>query len=386
MRLIDADDRRLRADLWTYTRDTGIDEAPFENAIKAIDNAPTIEPSEDVNKVQTSAEPSGDLISRADAIDRLNELHREVEEVYADDYDRGTMHGLVWATDILKGLPSADTMSIEEHQQIVTELKQSYQSGDLISRQWLLDLYEIDTTDFKETANVPLEVVIQNIKDAPSVSAKQTIIGIDIPYGSDKGLATVFKGKDDKLILEKVKEICLDDFTDRPSVSIQPKTIANDCDLISRADVIETVQAYLDILINSRRHGDDVTLINVLTDIQSKLSALPSADRPQGEDWDKYSEKLWKLAYERGKNDRPIAQGFRGGKIPPKVNEIKIEVTDRPKGEWIGEGDGYADGEIVYDTWYCSKCDHCEEGEELALPNYCPNCGADMRGDETNGR
>ena len=43
MRLIDADDRRLRAELWTYTRDTCIDEAPFENAIKAIDEAPTID-------------------------------------------------------------------------------------------------------------------------------------------------------------------------------------------------------------------------------------------------------------------------------------------------------------------------------------------------------
>lgn len=51
----------------------------------------------------------------------------------------------------------------------------------------------------------------------------------------------------------------------------------------------------------------------------------------------------------------------------------------RPKGMWIGEGDGYADGGIVYDTWYCSECDHCEEGEELALPNYCPNCGAKMK-------
>lgn len=35
----------------------------------------------------------------------------------------------------------------------------------------------------------------------------KTIIGIDIPYGSDKGIAAIFKGKDDKLILEEVKEI-----------------------------------------------------------------------------------------------------------------------------------------------------------------------------------
>lgn len=35
----------------------------------------------------------------------------------------------------------------------------------------------------------------------------QTIIGIDIPYGNDKGIATIFKRKDDKVVLEEVKEI-----------------------------------------------------------------------------------------------------------------------------------------------------------------------------------
>ena len=62
-----------------------------------------------------------------------------------------------------------------------------------------------------------------------------------------------------------------------------------------------------------------------------------------------------------------------------ECDEVELE---RKKGEWIAEGDGYSDGGIVYDTWYCSKCDHCEEGEFLALPNYCPNCGADMRGEK----
>lgn len=27
----------------------------------------------------------------------------------------------------------------------------------------------------------------------------------------------------------------------------------------------------------------------------------------------------------------------------------------RPQGHWIGEADGYADGELVYDVWYCSE-------------------------------
>lgn len=40
-----------------------------------------------------------------------------------------------------------------------------------------------------------------------ALSEPKTIIGIDIPHGSDKGIATLFKGKDDKLILEEIKEI-----------------------------------------------------------------------------------------------------------------------------------------------------------------------------------
>ena len=34
----------------------------------------------------------------------------------------------------------------------------------------------------------------------------KTIIGIDIPYGSAKGIATIFKGNE-KMVLEEVKEI-----------------------------------------------------------------------------------------------------------------------------------------------------------------------------------
>ena len=56
----------------------------------------------------------------------------------------------------------------------------------------------------------------------------------------------------------------------------------------------------------------------------------------------------------------------------------------RPKGNWDGEADGYADGELVYDVWYCSECNHCiDDGTDDPdmLPNFCPNCGADMRGE-----
>lgn len=54
---------------------------------------------------------------------------------------------------------------------------------------------------------------------------------------------------------------------------------------------------------------------------------------------------------------------------------------ETPSGYWIGEGDGYADGELVYDVWYCSECNYCiDDGTDdpEMLPNYCPNCGMKM--------
>lgn len=43
MRLIDAEAADLQCELFTYIRYTGIDEAPYEDATKAIDEAPTVD-------------------------------------------------------------------------------------------------------------------------------------------------------------------------------------------------------------------------------------------------------------------------------------------------------------------------------------------------------
>ena len=54
-------------------------------------------------------------------------------------------------------------------------------------------------------------------------------------------------------------------------------------------------------------------------------------------------------------------------------------MRDEVHGHWIGEADGYADGELVYDVWYCSECNFCiDDGTDdpELLPNYCENCGA----------
>lgn len=59
-----------------------------------------------------------------------------------------------------------------------------------------------------------------------------------------------------------------------------------------------------------------------------------------------------------------------------------IEPSDaRPVvyGRYIGEYDGYADGNPVYDMWYCSECGYCfDDWEEEPPYNYCPNCGAKL--------
>ena len=35
------------------------------------------------------------------------------------------------------------------------------------------------------------------------------------------------------------------------------------------------------------------------------------------------------------------------------------DVAEVAYGQWEGEGDGYADGEIVLDVWHCSQCGYC---------------------------
>lgn len=55
-----------------------------------------------------------------------------------------------------------------------------------------------------------------------------------------------------------------------------------------------------------------------------------------------------------------------------------VEAAEPKTAVWVGEGDGYSDGIIVLDTWYCSNCDYCYDDDEPPGWNYCPNCGKKM--------
>lgn len=70
------------------------------------------------------------------------------------------------------------------------------------------------------------------------------------------------------------------------------------------------------------------------------------------------------------------ASAFNSDNSPlTKALDVAIQALEKqiPKKPSY-EGDGYADGHLVYDTWIC-PC--CEKNYEVGYDNYdyCPNCG-----------
>ena len=59
-----------------------------------------------------------------------------------------------------------------------------------------------------------------------------------------------------------------------------------------------------------------------------------------------------------------------GEEMDIAIKALEKQISKKPN----IEGDGYADGQLVYDTWIC-PC--CEKRYEIDYDNYdyCPNCG-----------
>ena len=74
------------------------------------------------------------------------------------------------------------------------------------------------------------------------------------------------------------------------------------------------------------------------------------------------------------------------GDIAIPIIDIEYAPTVKPecrKGEWIGEYDGYYDGEPIVDIWRCSECDKVfDEWDDKPDWKYCPNCGSYNGDDE----
>ena len=75
--------------------------------------------------------------------------------------------------------------------------------------------------------------------------------------------------------------------------------------------------------------------------------------------------------------DMARATGYREAM---KLIAIAPTVEERPKGEWIlNEKESKRHIELIY---FCSACEVGEAWGDNERRSFCPNCGADMRGEE----
>ena len=63
------------------------------------------------------------------------------------------------------------------------------------------------------------------------------------------------------------------------------------------------------------------------------------------------------------------------------LRNLPSAQPERKKGQWLRYGeDGYPNNEDTV-FWQCDQCLELYTGRAKKIPNFCPNCGADMRGE-----
>lgn len=118
-------------------------------------------------------------------------------------------------------------------------------------------------------------------------------------------------------------------------------------DLISRQDAINALDGEFTVT------GKDnaVVVTNYLNTVRKHLENLPSAQPDMSE----YSDKLWKSAYERGKADAQPKRG-KWERVYPSRKKSYLRFCSVCREQ----------------CWYCGTGDY----------RYCPNCGAEMKGEQ----
>lgn len=81
-------------------------------------------------------------------------------------------------------------------------------------------------------------------------------------------------------------------------------------------------------------------------------------------------DALWKIEYYAGFNAEKARLKAVEDACVVACEALEKQIPMKPD----LEGDGYADGHLVYDTWICP---YCEKHYEVDYDDYdyCPNCG-----------
>ena len=61
--------------------------------------------------------------------------------------------------------------------------------------------------------------------------------------------------------------------------------------------------------------------------------------------------------------------------VDPWAKEMVEELLKDQETTFRAEGDGYADGEMVFDEWYCASCGYHFPDDDKPKAKYCPECG-----------
>lgn len=103
---------------------------------------------------------------------------------------------------------------------------------------------------------------------------------------------------------------------------------------------------------------------DIATQVDKQIEAtIVTAVQKVGIDVDK-DELIKALAYDRNQYEK----GYRDG-------------CKRKTGHWIPQDFNKSDGMMTTAVYYFPKCSVC--GHTASQTNFCPACGADMRGEST---
>lgn len=178
----------------------------------------------------------------------------------------------------------------------------------------------------------------QNVADVPIddlVSREELLKKLDRQIEWEEANAIPYEDSDVGCILglkKARKYVKLASSTEKPN--------ANDCDLISRADAIEAVMAE-GRNVHASEYANAERIIHEADAVEA-LAMLPSAETT-------------------GALDDAIAKYVADGLL-------ELPSADRPKGEWKWTHGGQ-----------CSECGFHNSNFDF---NFCPSCGADMRGED----